>query len=85
MDHNKLENSSRDGNTRPSDLPPEISVVKKQQLQLDMEQWTGSKLEKEYIKAVYCHSAYLTYMQSTSWEMPGWMKHKLESKLPGEI
>ena len=50
-----------------------------------MEQWTGSKLGKEYIKAVYCHPAYLTYMQSTSCEMPGWMKHKLESRLPGEI
>ena len=53
--------------------------VKKQQLELDMEQQTGSKSGKEYIKAVYCHPAYLTYMQSTSWEMPGWMKHKLES------
>ena len=50
-----------------------------------MEQWTGSKLGKEYIKAVYCHSAYLTSMQSTSCKMPGWMKHKLESRLPGEI
>ena len=59
--------------------------VKKQQFELDMEQWTGSKLGKEYIKAVYCHCAYLTYMQSTSCEMPGWMKHKLESRLPGEI
>ena len=60
--------------------------VKKQQLELDMEQQTGSKLGKEYVKAVYCHPAYyLTYMQSTSCEMPGWMKHKLESKLPGEI
>ena len=48
--------------------------VKKQQLKLDMEQWTGSKLEKEYVKAVYCHPAYLTYMQSISCEMPGWMK-----------
>ena len=57
----------------------------KQQLELDMEQWTGSKSGKEYIKAVYCHPAYLTYMQSTSCEMPGWMKHKLESRLPGEI
>ena len=54
--------------------------VRKQQLELDMEQQTGSKLEKEYIKAVYCHSAYLTYMQSTSWEMLGWIKHKLESR-----
>ena len=59
--------------------------VKKQQLELDMEQQTGSKLGKEYIKAIYCHSAYLTYMQSTFCEMPGWMKHKLESRLPGEI
>ena len=59
--------------------------VKKQQLELDMEQQTGSKLGKEYAKAVYCHHAYLTYMQNTSWEMPGWMKHKLESRLPGEI
>ena len=59
--------------------------VKKQQLKLDMEQQTGSKLGKEYDKAVYSHSAYLTYMQSTSFEMPGWMKHKLESRLSGEI
>ena len=59
--------------------------VKKQQLRLDMEQRTGSKLEKEYIKAVYCHPAYLTSMQSTSWETLGWMKHKLESRWPGEI
>ena len=50
-----------------------------------MEQQTGSKLGKEYIKAVYCHPAYLIYMQSISCEMPGWMKYKLESKLPGEI
>ena len=60
-------------------------LVKKQQLELDMEQWTGSKLGKEYVKAVYCHPAYLTYMQSTSCEMPDWMKHKLESRFPGEI
>ena len=59
--------------------------IKKQQLELDMEQWTGSNLGKEYIKAVYCHPAYSTYMQSTSCEMPGWMKHKLESRLLGEI
>ena len=59
--------------------------VKKQKLELDMEQQTGSKLGKEYIKAIYCHPAYLTYMQSTSCEMLGWMKHKLESRLPGEI
>ena len=59
--------------------------VKKQQLELDMEQQTGSKSGKEYVKAVYCHPAYLTSMQSTSCEMPGWMKYKLESRLPGEI
>ena len=59
--------------------------VRKQQLELDMEQQTGSNSEKEDVKAVYCHPAYLTYMQSTSWEMLGWMKHKLESRLPGEI
>ena len=58
--------------------------VRKQQLELDMEQ-TDSKLEKEYVKAEYCHLAYLTYMQSTSWEMLGWMKHKLQSRLPGDI
>ena len=59
--------------------------AKKQQLELDMEQQTGSKLGKAYFKAVYCHPAYLTSMQSTSCEMLGWMKHKLESRLPGEI
>ena len=59
--------------------------VKKQQLDPDMEQQVGSKLGKEYVKAVYCHSVYLIYMQSTSCKMPGWMKHKLESRLPGEI
>ena len=60
VDHKKLENSERDGNTRPPDLSPE------KQLELDMEQQTGSKSGKEYIRAVYCHPAYLTYMQSTS-------------------
>ena len=59
--------------------------VKKQQSEPDMEEWTGSKLGKQYVKAVYCHSAYLTYMQSISCEMLGWMKHKLESRLLGEI
>ena len=59
--------------------------VRKQQLELDMVQQTGSKLEKEYVKAIYCHPAYLTYMQSTSCEMPGRMKHKLESRLLGQI
>ena len=58
--------------------------VKKQQLELEMKQ-TDSKLGKEYVKAVYCHPAYLTYMQSTSCKMPGWMKHELESRFPGEI
>ena len=59
--------------------------VKKQQLELDMEQQTGSKSGKEYVKAVYCHPAYSTYMQSTSWETLDKMKHKLESRLPREI
>ena len=59
--------------------------VKKQQLEPDMEQQTGSKSGKEYVKAVYCHPAYLTYTQITSCEMPGWMKHQLESRLLGEI
>ena len=59
--------------------------VRKQQLELDMEQRTVSKLGKEYVEDIYCHPAYLTSMQSTSWEMLGWMKHKLESRFPGEI
>ena len=59
--------------------------VKKQQLEQDMEQQTGSKLGKEYVQPVYCHLAYLTYMQNTSCELLGWMKHKLESRLLGEI
>ena len=59
--------------------------VRKQQLELDMEQRTGSQLGNEHVKAVYCHPAYLTYIQSTSYKMPGWMKHKLESRLPREI
>ena len=67
VDHNKLENSWRDGNTRPPDLPPEKSVWRsRSKLELNMEQQTGSKSGKEYIKAIYCHPAYLTYMQSTS-------------------
>ena len=60
-------------------------LVKKQQLEPDMEQQTGSKLGKEYVKAVHCHIAYLTSMQSTSHKMLEWMKHKLESRLQGEI
>ena len=59
--------------------------VKNQQLEPDMEQWTGSKLGKEYVKAVYCNPTYLTYMQSTTCKMPGWMKHNLESSLLREI
>ena len=88
VDHNKLwKNSQRDGNSRSTYLPPETPVyrIKKLQLEPDMEQLTGSKLGKEYVKAVYCHPAYLTYRQSTSCEMQGWMNHKLESRLPGEI
>ena len=59
--------------------------IKKQQLEPDVEQWTASKSGKEYIKAVYYHHVYLTHMQSTSCEMLGWMKHELESRLPGKI
>ena len=59
--------------------------VKKQQLELNMEEQTGTKSGNRYVKAVYCHLAYLTYLQSTSWEMLDWMKQKLESRLPGEI
>ena len=59
--------------------------VKKQELEPDMEQWTESKLGNEYIKAIYCHPAYLTYIQSISWKIAGWMKHKLESRLLEEI
>ena len=67
-------------------IPDHLSCqVKSQQLELDMEKWTGSKLGKEYIKAVYCHPAFLTYMQDASCEMPGWMNHKLKSRLPEEI
>ena len=82
-----MENSSRDGNNQTT-LPASWEIcmqVRKQQLELDMEQQTGSKSGKQYAKAVYCHPAYLTYMQSTSWEMLDWMKYKLESRLPGEI
>ena len=87
LDHNKLWIILKKmENTRPPDLPPEISVqITKQELALNMEQCTGSKLGKQYIKAVYCHLAYLTYMQSTSSKVLGWMKHELESRLSGEI
>ena len=83
-----VENSSGDGNEYQTTLPASWEIctqVKKQKLKPDMEQQTGSKLGKEYVKAVYCHPAYLTSMQSASWEMPGWKKHKLESRLLGEI
>ena len=87
VDHNKLWKILKD-----MGIPDHLTClweicmhVKKQQLEPDMEQQIRFILEKEYIKTVYCHSAYLTYMQSTSCEMPGWMKHKLESRLPGEI
>ena len=68
-----------------TDLQETCMQVKKQQLELDMEQQTGSKLGKEYVKAVDCHSTYLTSMQSISCEMPGWMNHKLEPRLLREI
>ena len=64
-------------------IPDNLTCLLRNQLEPDMEQQTGSKSGKEYVKAVYCHCAYLTYMQSTSCEMPDWMKHKLESRLPG--
>ena len=75
-------------NTRSPDLPLEKNLflqVRRQQLELDVEQQTGPKSGKEYVKAVYCHPAYLTYVQSTSCAMLSWIKHKLESRLPGEI
>ena len=86
MDHNKLENSYRweYQTTLPASWET-CMQVKKQQLEPDMEKWTGSKLGKEYVKAVYSHLTYLTYMQNKSCEMLDWMKHKLESRLPGEV
>ena len=82
-----MENSERDGNTRQPDLPLEKPVCSSghDKLELDMEQQTGSKSGKKFVKSVYCHPAYLTYMQSTSLETLGWKKHKLESRLLGEI
>ena len=83
VDHNKLWEILRDGNTRPASW--EICTqVKKQEIELDVEQWAGSKLGKDYVKAIYRHPAHSTSMQSTSCKMPGWMKHKLESRLMGE-
>ena len=82
VDHNKLWTilGQEDQTTIPV-FWETYKLVKKQRLELYMDQWTSSKLGKEYIKAVYCHPAYLTYMQSISCEMPGWMKHNLESRL----
>ena len=87
MDHNKLGKILKE--IRIPDhltyLLRNLYTVKKQQLEPNMEQQIGSKLGKEYVKVVYCHLCFLTYMQSTSCEMLGWMKHKLESRFPGEI
>ena len=86
MDYNKLWNILKEMKIPDHLTFQEICMqVKKQQLEPDMEQQTGSKSGKEYVEAVYCHLAYLTSMQSTSCEMLGWMKCKLESRLPGEI
>ena len=86
VDHNKLQNSWKWEYQAILPASWEICMqVKKQQLELDMEQQTGSKLGKEYVKAVYCHPACFTYMQGTSRGMPGWMKHKWDSRLSGEI
>ena len=79
-----MENSSKDGNHRPLYCLLR-SLHAGQEARMEMDQQTGSKLGKEYVKAVYCHTAYLTYIQGTSCEMLGLMKHKLESRLPGEI
>ena len=79
LDHNKLEKILKEMEYQTT-FPASWEIcmqVKKQQLEPDMEQRTGSKLRKEYVKAIYCHPAYLTYMQSTSWEMMGWRKHNL--------
>ena len=87
MDHNKLWKSLKD--MRIPDhltcLPRSLYADQEGQLGLDMEQWTGSKLGKKYIKAVYCHPAYLASKQIVSCDILGWMTHKLKSRLPGEI
>ena len=87
VDHNKLWKILQvlEYQTTLPDSWKTCMQVKKQELELNMEQWTGSKLGKEYVKAVYCHPVYLTSMQSISCEMLRWMNHKLESRLPGEI
>ena len=77
VDHNKLWKILQE-----MGIPDHLTCLQKQ-LELHMEQQSGSKSGKKYVKAVYCHPAYLTYMQSTSCEMPGWLKHKLESRLLG--
>ena len=86
VDHNKLWNILKEMGT-PDHLTCLLRnlYTSQEATEPDMEQGTGSKLGKEYIKAVYCHLAYLTYMQSTSREMPDWMKHKLESRFQGEV
>ena len=87
VDHNKLWKTGKQWEYQTT-LPASWETymqVKKQQLEPDMEQRTGSKLGKEHVKAVYCHPVYLTSIQSTSCEMPGWMNHKLQSRFPGEI
>ena len=87
VDHSKLWKILQEMGI-PDHLPASWEIcmqVRKQQLESDMEQQTGSKSGKEFVKAVYCHPTYLTSMQSTSWETLGWMKHNLESRLPGEI
>ena len=87
VDHNKLWKIHKEWEYQTT-LPASWEIcmqVKKQQLEPDMEQQTGFKLGEEYDKALYCHPAYLTFMQSTLCEMPGWMKLKLESRLPGDI
>ena len=87
MDHNKLWKILKDREYQTTWLASwEVCrQVKKQRLEQDREQQTGSKSGKEYIKAVYCHPAYLTYIQIISQEMLGWMNHMLESRLLGEI
>ena len=87
MDHNQLQKILKE-----LEIPDHLTCLlrnlyagEEATVRMDMEQQTGSKEEKEYVKAVYCHRDYLTSIQSTSCEMPGWMKHKLESRLPGEI
>ena len=86
MDHNKLRNILKE-----IGIPDYLICLLRnlyagqKETELDMKQWTGSKLGKEYVKAVYCHPAHLTYMQSASGELPGWMKHKLELRLLGKV